>query len=192
MSTDPTRSDTSGRITAATFALLAERGLAGITMSAIATQAGIARQTLYNHFPDVDTIVAAAVVEHHNDDLQALAAMLATIPNAAGRLEHLVRHTAVTAAQHGTLPALNQGLSPVAQHVVQHHDEQIRRMIRDVLTYGEQTGELAPATDPDLLVVLVHHLLYGAAELAATRPNDIAHITDLTIGLLQAATHPAT
>jgi AcrR family transcriptional regulator len=190
VSTDPPRADTSARITEATFSLLAEHGLAGVTMSAIASRAGIARQTLYNHFPDVDSIVAAAMAQHHHDDLQALDAMLATIPTATGRLEYLVRHASVTAAEHGALPALHQGLSPSAQHAARQYDEQIRAMIRGALARGRQTGELAPTIDPDLHAVLVHHLVDAAAELAAARPDEVAHITETTIGLIHTATHP--
>lgn len=191
MSTERPRSHTTARITEATFALLAEHGLAGITMSAVASKAGVARQTLYNHFPDVDSIIAAAMSEHHHDDLRTLAGMLATIPTATGRLDHLARHTTVTAAQHGTLPDLHQGLSPSAQQAGRDYDEQVRGMIRDTLTHGQHTGELAPEIDPDLHAVLVHHLLHGAAELAATRPDDLTRITDTTIDLLHAATQPA-
>jgi AcrR family transcriptional regulator len=188
VSASPPSADTQARIVAATFALLAERGLAGITMSAIATRAGIARQTLYNHFPDVDSIVAAAMAEHQHDDLHALAGMLATIPSALGRLDHLVRHTVVSAAQHGTLPALLGGLSPSAQQAARDYDERIRVMIKDVLTRGQRTGEIASTVNPDVHAVLVHHLLHGAAELAATRPDDIAGITETATGLLRAVT----
>ena len=190
MSTDRPRADTRARITDATFTLLAEHGLAGITMSAIATQAGIARQTLYNHFPDVDSILAAAMAEHHHDDVRTLAGMLATIPTAIGRLEHLARHTTVIAAQHGTLPSLHEGLSPPAQQAARQYDQQIRGIINDTLTHGQHTGELAPEIDPALHAVLVHHLLHGAAELAATQPDDLTRITDVAIDLLHAATHP--
>lgn len=191
MSTDSSHTDTTTRIIDATLALLDEHGMAGITMSAVASKAGIARQTLYNHFPDVDSIVAAAMAGHHHDDLRSLTGMLATIPTAIGRLEHLVRHTTVTAAEHGTLPALHQGLSPSARQAVQHHDEQVRGMIRDTLADGRQTGQLAPEIDPDLHAVLVHHVLRGAAELASRHPHELTRITDVTIDLLHAATLPA-
>lgn len=191
MSADPRRTDTAARITDATLALLAERGLAGITMSAIATHAGVARQTLYNHFPDVDSIVAAAMAEHHHDDLRTLAGMLATIPTAAGRLEHLVRHITVAAAQHGTVPELHHGLSPTAQQAAGEYDARVRAMIRDLLAHGRQTGELSRTIDPDQYAVLVHHLLHGAAELTAIRPDDVRAITDATIDFLLAATSGA-
>ena len=43
----------------ATARLVAERGLTSVTMSAIATGAGIGRATLYKYFPDVETILVA-------------------------------------------------------------------------------------------------------------------------------------
>ena len=43
----------------ATFELVAEEGLGSVTMTAIADRADVARQTLYNHFNDVEQIVIA-------------------------------------------------------------------------------------------------------------------------------------
>src|SRR3954462_7349259 len=40
-------------------ALVAEHGLASVTMSQIAGRAGIARATLYRYFPDVEAILVA-------------------------------------------------------------------------------------------------------------------------------------
>ena len=42
-----------------TAALVAERGLAAVTMSQIAAATGIGRATLYKYFPDVEAILAA-------------------------------------------------------------------------------------------------------------------------------------
>ncbi|UUL75658.1 TetR/AcrR family transcriptional regulator [Pseudarthrobacter sp. Fe7] len=39
--------------------LVAGHGLAGVTMSAVAQNAGIGRATLYKYFPDVESILAA-------------------------------------------------------------------------------------------------------------------------------------
>src|SRR6185312_8862029 len=43
----------------ATWQLVSERGLAAVTMSQIAEQAGIGRATLYKYFPDVEAILLA-------------------------------------------------------------------------------------------------------------------------------------
>ena len=51
-----------------TAALVAEHGLASVTMSQIAAETGIGRATLYKYFPDVDAILVAwherQVAEH--------------------------------------------------------------------------------------------------------------------------------
>jgi AcrR family transcriptional regulator len=41
------------RIIDAALSLIGERGLGEVTMVEVARRAGVARQTLYNHYPDV-------------------------------------------------------------------------------------------------------------------------------------------
>jgi AcrR family transcriptional regulator len=48
-----------GAVLDAAATLVAEYGMAGVTMSAIATTTGIGRATLYKYFPDVEAILAA-------------------------------------------------------------------------------------------------------------------------------------
>ena len=58
-----------------TGALVSERGLRGVTMSAIAERTGIGRATLYKYFPDVESVLGAwhdAVVSDHADRLVRL------------------------------------------------------------------------------------------------------------------------
>jgi AcrR family transcriptional regulator len=43
----------------AAAALIAEHGLTSVTMSKIAAATGIGRATLYKHFPDAETLLAA-------------------------------------------------------------------------------------------------------------------------------------
>ena len=55
--------------------LVAERGIRGVTMSAVAERTGIGRATLYKYFPDVESILSAwheAQVEAHADELLRL------------------------------------------------------------------------------------------------------------------------
>ena len=52
------------RIAEAALRLISQRGLAGVTMSAVARQAVVGRQTLYNYYPDVESIVTSIIARH--------------------------------------------------------------------------------------------------------------------------------
>src|SRR5207249_2176535 len=58
-----------------TVALVAERGLASVTMSQIAEQTGIGRATLYKYFPDVEAILVAWHDRHVTGHLAQLTAL---------------------------------------------------------------------------------------------------------------------
>lgn len=60
------------QVLASAVALLRERGAAALTMSALATHAGVSRATLYNHFPDLEHVLLAWV----SDELAAFRADL--------------------------------------------------------------------------------------------------------------------
>ena len=46
----------------AAMALFPERGYEGVSMDAIAQQAGVSKLTVYNHFADKEALFAAAVI----------------------------------------------------------------------------------------------------------------------------------
>ena len=56
-------------------ALATAQGLASVTMSEIATSAGVGRATLYKYFPDVDAILVAWHERHISDHLRQLTAV---------------------------------------------------------------------------------------------------------------------
>ena len=130
-----------------TAALVAEHGLASVTMSQIAERTGIGRATLYKYFPDVDTILVAwherqvgghlaelvAVRDHAGDPAQRLAAVL----GAYALLTHERPQGTMLAA------LLHQG-----EHAQQAH-QRLFRMIRDLIAeaagVGAARGDVAPA-----------------------------------------------
>jgi AcrR family transcriptional regulator len=93
------RSEVRDAVLDATAALVAEQGLLAVTMSQIATRAGIGRATLYKYFPDVSAILSAwhqRQVEAHLGELAGVAgdqappgerlrAVLTTYAHLAGR-----------------------------------------------------------------------------------------------------------
>lgn len=173
------------RIAHATLELIAERGLSDVTMSAVATKAGVARQTLYNHYPDVDTIIGTVVEEHQNDSLQALNAVLATMVSPLSQLEHLVRHMAAI-AQHGH-PMIKQGLGISAQRVLDHYDREMRTIISDILVRGVEQREFRHGVQPGYDTTVIQRMVEATGELVNKTPPATAAIVAAVIATVRSA-----
>jgi AcrR family transcriptional regulator len=70
-----------------TAALVAERGMRGVTMSEIAEKTGIGRATLYKYFPDVETILSTWHQRQVSQHLDHLAEVRDRTAEGEGRLE---------------------------------------------------------------------------------------------------------
>lgn len=164
------------RIIEATLGLIAERGLGGITMTAVAHAAGIARATLYNHFHDVEAIVVAAIETHQDESLAALRAMLATIDSPTARLEHLVRHVAAGAIHHHHVPTVRYGLSAAVRESLLAHDRAFLSIIEDTLSTGLAAGAFRSDLDTARDAQLIHRMLDGVAELVSADPSAVGDV----------------
>jgi AcrR family transcriptional regulator len=105
----------------AAAAMVAEHGLAGVTMSQIAKDTGIGRATLYKYFPDVDSILRAWHEPRIDEHLKQLLHIRDQTDVATQRLEAVL--TAYTAAishrrEHGSdlAAALHHGEHVAAAH----------------------------------------------------------------------------
>lgn len=78
------------QVLVAALELLDERGMAGLTMSALAQRAGMSRATLYHYFSDVDAVLAAWVGEEIKRSLAALVSEATAIADPLARLEHVI------------------------------------------------------------------------------------------------------
>lgn len=165
------QASTRERIIEAALRLMAERGFAGVTMKAVAETAGIARQTLYNHFPDVDSIVAEAIEAHQIESLDALRSVLATIESPVARLEHLVRQSAAAAVHHHPVVGIQHGLSAKMRATLLRHDAELLSIIEDTLQEGIVTGDFRADLDVNRDAHLVKRMLDTTAELASTDPE---------------------
>jgi AcrR family transcriptional regulator len=89
-----------------TAALVAERGMRGVTMSEIAEKTGIGRATLYKYFPDVETILS----EWHQRQV-------------AQHLDHLAEVRDQTAEGEGRLEAVLEAYARIQRERVQHQHQ---------------------------------------------------------------------
>ncbi len=145
-----------------TAALVAEHGLASVTMSQIAEATGIGRATLYKYFPDIEAILLAWHERQVSGHLEQLAEVRNQAGTARGRLEAVLEFYALIQHEHhGTELAtvLHRG-----EHVgrAQRH---LRNFIRDLLTEGAEAGDLRDDVAPDELASYCLHALTAASSL---------------------------
>lgn len=166
------------RITAAAMELVAERGMSGVTMSAVAKRAGVARQTVYNHFPDVDEIILAAHEQHSvMDQARLLASTAETAPE---QIDLLIRHAVAAHGARAGVVVVEQGLAPDAREALHRHALEGRRLITSILTDGIERGAFRSDLDPDIDAHLIQGMLASAGEAAAEHGADAHRIASAT------------
>jgi AcrR family transcriptional regulator len=146
-----------------TAALVAERGLASVTMSQIAAQTGIGRATLYKYFPDVEAILAA----WHQRQVARHLSQLATVRDQGGsageRLEAVLTAYAIINHNrpHGTELA-------AAVHRGEHlagAQQQLLGFLQDLIAGAASTGEVRDDVPAGELARYCVHALQAAGSL---------------------------
>ena len=147
-----------------TAALVAERGLASVTMSQIAAATGIGRATLYKYFPDVEAVLAA----WHQRQVARHVEQLATVRDQASggpgrRLAAvLTAYAAITNRRpHGTdfAAAVHRG-----EHLATAQ-RQLLGLFEDLMTDAAKTGGVRADVPPAELASYCLHALQAASSL---------------------------
>jgi AcrR family transcriptional regulator len=156
--------------------LFGERGTVDVSMDDIATEAGVARSTVYVYFANRDELVGACLRRMH----QLLQDALAEAWEHEGvleRLEAVVRGLfeliddspaffrvamATQASRTNVGATVDAELSLIGLDVA--------RLLHDLVLQGTQEG-LLRLVEPDLAAVLIGQQLYGAMTVRAGEPN---------------------
>ncbi len=171
---------TQERILHSAIELVAANGLAGVSMSAIAAEAGVSRQTLYNHFSDVESVIYAAAAAHQTESLHQLRAVMQTIASPSARLEHLVRHTAAVAAiGHPTLSS--QGFSEETRGLLHKHDTDVQQLVAETLERGVDLAEFRPDLSIEIDALLILRLIEACGELVAAQPDTTERVVSIAV-----------
>ncbi len=146
-----------------TAALVAEHGLASVTMSQIAEKTGIGRATLYKYFPDVEAILVAWHERQISGHLEYLTEVRDHAGDAGERLEAVLEAYALMTYErpHGTELAalLHRG-----EHVTRAQ-QRLRDLIQDLVTEAAKTGDIRDDVAPDELASYCLHALTAAGSL---------------------------
>lgn len=168
---------TTDRIIMTTLNLIAEQGLGSITMIEIARSAGVARQTLYNHYPDVDSIVADAISRHNHESINQLRAAVAVVDTPTAQIEQLVRHVAQISTHQGHTIDSDYGLGPDHRAALDDYNQALDDLISGIIANGQQSNEFRPDLDPGHDSTLVRYQLAGISNLVNARPDNAPSIT---------------
>jgi AcrR family transcriptional regulator len=146
-----------------TAALVAEHGLASVTMSQIAKETGIGRATLYKYFPDVESILAAWHEGHVSAHLEHLTRIrdragtpgerLAAVLQAYADITHeRPQRTEIAAVVHR------------GEHLA-HAEQHLNALVRDLITDAAQSGDIRDDVAPAELASYCLHALGAAGSL---------------------------
>ena len=160
----------------AAAALVADQGLAAVTMSRVAEMTGIGRATLYRYFHDVEAILLAWHERQVARHLEHLTAVRDGSGGAAEGLVAVLEAYARLSAHSGdteAVTALHQGT-----HVARAR-RQLRDFVRDLLAEGAATGDLRDDIAAEELAAYCLHALGAAREMPS--PDAVARLVAVTV-----------
>jgi AcrR family transcriptional regulator len=139
----------------ATLALFADRGYDGLTIEAVADKAGVAKSTIYRRYTDKAELLLAAIecstgAKTAPPDTGSLRDDLFEI---ACNLRRMLTTTDVGKTLPSTLAAMARHPGLARAH--RKFTARRRRTSIDAVARGIERGEVAPDTDPDLLVDMI-------------------------------------
>jgi AcrR family transcriptional regulator len=160
----------------AAASLVGERGVSGVTMSAIAARVGIGRATLYKHFPDVESVLVAWHEQHVEEHLARLTEVRDRATEPGARLA-AVLGTYAEAVRHqqgaGITAALHNG-----RHVV-HAQQQLADFLRASLVEAAQSDHVRTDVPVDELAGYCLNAVNAAAGL--TTADAVRRLVDVIL-----------
>lgn len=145
-------------------------------MSQIADAAGVARQTLYNRYGDIDSIVASTIKRHNRESIEILKSAIGVAELPVEKLEQMCRHFAsVGAHSHHSLD-LRGALGIELRTTLDTYQNAVDEHIRAILEEGRADGVFRSDLTLEIDTVLVRSLLEGVQDLAAQSPDEAALI----------------
>ncbi|HEU5028006.1 MAG TPA: TetR/AcrR family transcriptional regulator [Spirillospora sp.] len=166
----------------ATAALVAERGLTGVTMSQIAKDTGIGRATLYKYFPDVGSILRAwhdRQVDHH---LQELLRIRDEATGAAERLEAVLTAYAQMIYHRRRHGGDLAGQLHTGEHVAAAH-QRLRDFLDDLIADAAAAGTVRLDVPAAELALYCLHALTAASAL--DEPEALHRLVKTTLSALR-------
>jgi TetR/AcrR family transcriptional regulator of autoinduction and epiphytic fitness len=162
---------------------LAAAGFGGLTIEAVAGRSGVAKSTIYRHWPDKHALIADAFEAAHHDAVPSIAGL-----SARDGLEQLLQHVAEVAADpvfSPAIPALIEGAERNARlrDFQQRYSLSRRQSVVELIERGVASGEFAARQNPQLAAQLLIGLIFYQ-RLMTSEPFDPASAGELIDAVL--------
>lgn len=171
----------------AAIRLVGERGMPNVSMSAVAEAAAVSRQTLYNHYPDLEAIVLDAARSEISLAQGFIGHAVDAAPDTATALDTFVRGT-LTGQGESEVVISGSGMSPGGEGEVFEMLEPIHQQLRGILQRGVDDGSFRRDVVPeDVSEVMFHMIGSGRRLLHMGRDPDQVAQTIATLVLRSVA-----
>jgi AcrR family transcriptional regulator len=162
---------------------LGESGYGGFTIEAVSARSGVAKSTIYRHWPDKLTLIADAFETAHQQMVPSI-----ETGTARERIERLVRHVAevvVDSTFSRCIPALIEGAARDRRLRAFHHryTTERRASLVEVIKQGVEIGELSASLDADLAAQQLLGVIFYR-RLMSDLPFDPANARELVTAVL--------
>ncbi|RZT85963.1 TetR family transcriptional regulator [Pseudonocardia sediminis] len=179
------RGEVRARVFAALREQLYERGFASVTLSGIAADAGVGRSSIYNHFPDRQSLLVAFVEHEAERYVTDLDAGLQAAGSPTERLAVFARMQLQRLAEFHLPPgqALAGALDPSAYRRIAAHADPITGRLTAIVADGIAAGKMA-GRDPDVLVAMVASAL-SARQIVDVPADELPASIESAVGIVR-------
>ncbi|MCP4503564.1 MAG: TetR/AcrR family transcriptional regulator [Deltaproteobacteria bacterium] len=177
------------RIVDATLQLLHQNGFSALSISRVAAAAGVTRQTIYNYFPDVQSILVQAM-EAHSEALEIhLISLFNNEKRAFSKLKVFAQFQIMHADPEYGAIALETGLSKEVRDRIALHMERVKAALAQAIFAGVETDDFHQTSSHDVVVEFVWGLVEGAVKAATKYPDEKEKLVEATCMAMKAILH---
>lgn len=166
--------------------LVIEQGMPNVSMSAVAKAAGISRQTLYNHFDDLEQIMLAGVETAVEEAESHMTDALAEAPDSKTALDWYVWGSVLGIAGDELALGAGGGMSHEAEARAMEILDRFHSHLNRILHEGVADGSFRPDLDPDATSELLFHMI-GSSRMLIAHGRDPEEVARRTAELVAAA-----
>ena len=166
--------ETRQRIIAATMRCVAEVGYSRASIREIARAANVTSASLYNYFPNKSELIKATIAARADIALPRLRKAAEVEGDAIDRIESVLDESAQLMREYPELAAFEWAIR--AESAISIYPDETRKVglqafrgiIEHIIEDARRQGTLGDEADAPAAVELIHSLIYGLTDLAAT------------------------